>query len=67
METKPYLDGASEKMELAVEFLDESLARIRAGKANPKILDGVRVDYYGSMVPVSQVANVATPDARTIT
>jgi len=67
METKPYLDGASEKMELAVEYLDEALARIRAGKANPKILDGVRVDYYGSQVPISQVANVATPDARTIT
>lgn len=67
METKPYLDGASEKMELAVVYLDEALARIRAGKANPKILDGVRVDYYGSQVPISQVANVATPDARTIT
>ncbi|MCM1029490.1 MAG: ribosome recycling factor [Pseudoflavonifractor sp.] len=67
METKPYLDGASEKMELAVAYLDEALARIRAGKANPKILDGVRVDYYGSQVPISNVANVATPDARTIT
>lgn len=67
METKPYLDGASEKMELAVAYLDEALARIRAGKANPKILDGVRVDYYGSQVPISNVANIATPDARTIT
>ncbi len=67
METKPYLDGASEKMELAVAYLDEALARIRAGKANPKILDGVRVDYYGSQVPVSNVANIACPDARTIT
>lgn len=67
MDTKPYLDGASDKMELAVAYLDEALARIRAGKANPKILDGVRVAYYGSMVPISNVANVATPDARTIT
>lgn len=38
-------------MEMAVEYLDESLAHIRAGKANPKILDGIRVDYYGGMVP----------------
>lgn len=67
MDTKTYIDAAAEKMELAVAYLDESLAHIRAGKANPKILDGVRVDYYGSQVPISQVANVATPDARTIT
>ena len=67
METKPYLDGARDKMELAVAYLDEALARIRAGKANPKILDGVRVEYYGSLVPLSNVANIATPDARTIT
>ncbi len=62
-----YLKPAEEKMEMAVEFLDESLAHIRAGKANPKILDGIRVSYYGSHVPVSNVANVAVPDARTIT
>lgn len=54
-------------MEMAVAFLDESLAHIRAGKANPKILDAVRVSYYGSNVPISNVANVAVPDARTIT
>ncbi|MDE5811058.1 MAG: ribosome recycling factor [Muribaculaceae bacterium] len=62
-----YLDPAEEKMELAVAYLDESLAHIRAGKANPKILDGIRVDYYGSAAPISNVANVAVPDARTIT
>lgn len=65
-EVKTYLEPAEEKMELAVAYLDESLARIRAGKANPKILDAVRVSYYGSMVPVSNVANVSVPDARTI-
>ncbi len=54
-------------MELAVAYLEETLARIRAGKANPKILDGIRVDYYGSMAPISNVANVGVPDARTIT
>ncbi len=67
MEVKDYLTPAEDKMELAVAYLDEALAHIRAGKANPKIIDGIRVEYYGGMVPVSQVANVAVPDARTIT
>ena len=66
-EPKTYLEPAEEKMELAVAYLDETLARIRAGKANPKILEGIRVDYYGSAAPISNVANVAVPDARTIT
>ena len=61
-----YLNPAEEKMELAVEYLDEALAHIRAGKANPKILDGIRVDYYGSAAPISNVANISVPDARTI-
>lgn len=64
---KTYLDPAEEKMEMAVAFLDESLAHIRAGKANPKILDAIRVNYYGSMAPLSNVANISVPDARTIT
>ncbi len=63
---KTYISPAEEKMELAVAYLDEALARIRAGKANPKILDGVRVEYYGSLVPLSNVANISVPDARTI-
>ena len=67
MEPSDYLNPAEEKMELAVAYLDEALAHIRAGKANPKILDGIRVEYYGSAMPISQVANVAVPDARTIT
>lgn len=67
MEPSDYLNPAEEKMELAVAYLDEALAHIRAGKANPKILDSVRVSYYGTNVPVSQVANVSVPDARTIT
>ena len=61
-----YLNPAEEKMELAVEYLDEALAHIRAGKANPKILDGIRVDYYGSAAPISNVANISVPGARTI-
>lgn len=66
MDVKDYLDPAEEKMELAVAYLDEALAHIRAGKANPKIIDGIRVEYYGSAVPISNVANVSVPDARTI-
>lgn len=61
-----YLDPAEEKMAMAVEFLDDSLSHIRAGKASPKLLDGIRVDYYGSAAPISNVANVSVPDARTI-
>ena len=61
-----YLNPAEEKMEMAVEYLDEALAHIRAGKANPKILDGIRVDYYGSAAPISNVVNISVPDARTI-
>lgn len=63
---KTYINPAEEKMGLAVAYLDETLARIRAGKANPKILDPVRVEYYGSMAPLSNVANISVPDARTI-
>ncbi len=63
---KTYIDPAEEKMMMAIEYLDETLARIRAGKANPKILDGVKVDSYGSLAPISNVANISVPDARTI-
>lgn len=66
MEVKEYLSNASDAMTLAVEYLDETLQRIRAGKASPKLLDGIRVDYYGSQAPISNVANVSVPDARTI-
>ncbi len=67
VEVKTYLDAAEEKMQMAVEFLGDALARIRAGKASPRILDGVLVEYYGSMVPLSNVSTINTPDARTIT
>ena len=66
IDVKATLAEAEEKMEEAVMFLEESLAHIRAGKANVKILDGIRVDSYGTMVPLSGVASVTTPDARTI-
>lgn len=66
MEVKEYLDNAGDSMQLAVDYLDETLSRIRAGKASVKLLDGIRVDYYGSQAPISNVANVSVPDARTI-
>ena len=66
IDVKETLALAEEKMEEAVMYLDDSLARIRAGKANIKILDGIRVDSYGSMVPLNNVAAINTPDARTI-
>ena len=66
MEVQDYLNPAEEKMELAVAYLDESLTHIRAGKENPKLIDGIRVEYYGSVVPISNVANISVPDARTI-
>ncbi len=66
MEVKEYLDNAKDNMELAVEYLDDTLSHIRAGKASPRLLDGIRVNYYGSTVPISNVANISVPDARTI-
>ncbi len=65
-DVKPLLTHAEESMEATVLFLDEALAHIRAGKANTRILDGVKVDYYGQHVPISSVATITTPDAKTI-
>jgi len=65
-EIEMILDDAKERMSKSLEHLDTELGQIRAGKANPKMLDSIMVDYYGSMTPLSQVANVSTPDPRTI-
>ena len=65
-EVNEYLKTAEEDMEATLLFLDESLAHIRAGKANVRILDSVRVEYYGGMTPISAVATITTPDAKTI-
>ncbi len=54
------------KMEQSIAALKNNLSRIRTGRANPQLLDTIHVEYYGSMVPLSQVANVALLDARTI-
>lgn len=57
---------AEEKMQMSLEYLDESFSRIRAGRANVHILDGVFVDYYGTKSPLSNVSSISTPDAKTI-
>lgn len=61
------LDSTKESMEGSIAHLEKEFLNIRAGKANPAMLGGVFVDYYGSQTPLSQVANVNVPDARTIT
>lgn len=66
MDTKTILDGATQKMSKAVDFLEETLLNVRAGKASVNVLNGVLVDYYGSQTPVSGVASVTVPDAKTI-
>ena len=60
------LEYSEEKMSAAIEHLDKELVHIRAGKASISMLDGILVEYYGSMTPLSQVSNISTPDARTI-
>ena len=66
LDVKQTLNDASERMEMATMYLNDELQRIRAGRANVAILDGVRVESYGSKVPLNQVASVMVPDARTI-
>ena len=60
------IDTAKEAMDKAVKHLEKQFLNIRAGKASPAMLGSVMVDYYGSQTPLSQVANVNTPDGRTI-
>lgn len=65
-EVQMVYEMTQERMEKALEHLDNELIRIRAGKANVHILDGVLVDYYGTPTPLNQVSNISTPDAKTI-
>ena len=61
------IDTAKEHMDGSIAHLEKEFLNIRAGKATPQMLGGVFVDYYGSQTPLSQVANINVPDARTIT
>ncbi len=60
------LEEAEEKMQHAIEHLERELQKIRAGKANPNMLSGVRVEYYGVLTPIEQTSNINTPDPRQI-
>ena len=66
MDSKTILADASARMQKAVDFLEDTLLNLRAGKASTNVLNGVYVDYYGSQTPVSGVASVTVPDAKTI-
>ncbi|UOE48658.1 ribosome recycling factor [Mucilaginibacter sp. SMC90] len=63
---KKQVNDAKANMEKAIEHADSELNKIRAGKASPSLLDDVKVDYYGTPTPLSQIGSVNTPDARTI-
>ena len=60
------LEDARESMSKSIKHLEKELLKIRAGRANPSMLEGLKVEYYGAPTPLSQVANVSTPDARTL-
>lgn len=64
METKEILDKTNQKMEKAIENLEHGLAAIRTGRANPAILDHIKVDYYGSPTPINQMAGVSVVEGR---
>jgi ribosome recycling factor len=65
-DTNKIIKDAEVKMSSSISYLDDELARIRAGKANPRILDNVKVPYYGAMTQLSNVASINTPDAKTL-
>lgn len=60
------ISTAEDHMQKAISHLESELTKIRAGKANPQMLDGIVVDYYGSPMPINQVANISVMDARTL-
>ena len=64
--SKACITEANNSMQSAIHFLEKELEKIRAGKANPGMLDGVKIDYYGTPTEISQTANINTPDPRTI-
>jgi ribosome recycling factor len=65
-ELELYIDEAKDLMNKALQHVGSELSKIRAGKANPSMLDGIMVNYYGAQSPLNQVSSMTTPDARTI-
>ena len=66
IDVKQTIREAEGKMSSAIDHLEDSFAHIRAGRASVRLLDGIKVDYYGSAMELSQVANCSTPDAKSI-
>ena len=66
IDVKTTLNNAEEEMSMACMYLEEQLSHIRAGRANVALVDGIKVESYGTTVPINQVANISTPDPRTI-
>ena len=65
-EVELIIEETSDRMQKALEHLENELAHLRAGRANPLLLDGITVDYYGVNSPLTQVSNINTPDPKTI-
>ena len=65
-DTSSIIASGEDQMKKAINHLETELVKIRAGKANPQMLDGIVVDYYGSPMPINQVANISVMDARTL-
>lgn len=66
-ELRTIIDSINKKMDEAISFYKKELSHVRAGKAQPSLLDGIKVDYYGSQTPLNQLANVNAPEARLLT
>jgi ribosome recycling factor len=66
-ELQTIIDEANKKMDEAISFYKKELSHVRAGKAQPSLLDGIKVEYYGSQTPLNQLANVSAPEARLLT
>jgi ribosome recycling factor len=65
-EIELFLEEAEDQMNKAINHVSSELAKIRAGKANPAMLDGIQVSYYGAMSPLNQISSITSPDARTL-
>ncbi len=65
-EIELFLEEAKDQMNKAIAHVSSELAKIRAGKANPSMLDGIQVSYYGAMSPLNQISSITSPDARTL-
>ena len=66
LDANQLINTSKDHMQKAIDHLEVELSKIRAGRANPQMLEGLHVDYYGANTPLTQVANISVPDARTL-